>query len=31
MVWKGLDRIKMAQYRDKWWALENTIMNLWVS
>lgn len=31
IVWEGLDRIKMAQYRDKWWALENTIMNLWVS
>jgi len=30
IVWEGVDRIQVAQDRDKWWALENTIMNLWV-
>ena len=30
IVWEGLDRIRVAQDRDNWWALENTIMNLWV-
>jgi hypothetical protein len=26
----GVDRIGLAQDRDKWKALVNTIMNLWV-
>jgi hypothetical protein len=30
IVWEGVDRIQVAQDRDKWWALENTIMSLWV-
>jgi hypothetical protein len=28
--WDGVDWIDMAQNRDKWRALVNTVMNLWV-
>jgi hypothetical protein len=28
--WEGLDWMHLAQDRDQWWALVNTIMNLWV-
>jgi len=27
---KGMDRIDLAQVTNKWWALENMGMNLWV-
>jgi hypothetical protein len=27
-VWEGVDWIHMAQDRDQWWALVNTVMNL---
>jgi hypothetical protein len=31
-IWlEGVDWIHLAQQRLHWWALENTIMNLWVS
>ena len=26
----GMDWIKLAQYRDRWWALVNVVMNLQV-
>jgi hypothetical protein len=26
----GIDWIKLAQDRDRWWALVNVVMNLWV-
>jgi len=26
----GMDCISLAQVRDGWWALVNTVMNLWV-
>jgi hypothetical protein len=26
--WAGVDWIRVAQDRDKWWALVNTVMNL---
>jgi hypothetical protein len=26
----GIDRIGLAQYRDRWRALVNAVMNLWV-
>jgi hypothetical protein len=29
--WDGVDWIELAQDRDHWRALVNTIMNLWVS
>jgi hypothetical protein len=25
--WEGMDRIDLALDRDKWWALENMVMN----
>jgi hypothetical protein len=28
--WDGMDWIKLAQDRDQWWALLNTVMNLLV-
>jgi hypothetical protein len=28
--WGGVDWIDPAQYRDKWRALANAVMNLWV-
>jgi hypothetical protein len=28
--WDGMDWIDLAQYRDLWRALVNTVMNLWV-
>jgi hypothetical protein len=28
--WKGMDWIHLAQDRDRWWALVNTVMNLQV-
>jgi hypothetical protein len=28
--WGGMDWIDLAQDRDQWSALENTVMNLWV-
>jgi hypothetical protein len=28
--WDGLDRIELAQDRDQWRALVNTVTNLWV-
>ena len=27
----GIDWIHLAQHRDRWRALENAVMNLWVS
>jgi len=29
--WKGVDWMHLAQDRDKWRALVNTVLNLWVS
>jgi hypothetical protein len=26
----GMDWIELAQNRDRWWALVNVVMNLWV-
>jgi hypothetical protein len=28
--WGSVDWIQLAQDRDCWWALVNTVMNLWV-
>jgi hypothetical protein len=28
--WGDLDWIDIAQDRDRWWALVNVVMNLWV-
>jgi hypothetical protein len=28
VVWGGIDWIDLAQYRDQWGALVNTVMNL---
>jgi hypothetical protein len=30
MGWRGMDWIDLAQDRDQWRALVNTVMNLWV-
>jgi len=30
MEWRGMDWIDLAQDRDMWQALINTVMNLWV-
>jgi hypothetical protein len=29
-IWDGMDWIDLAQDRDQWRALLNTVMNLWV-
>jgi hypothetical protein len=26
-----MDRLDLAQDRDRWWAVVNVVMNLWVS
>jgi hypothetical protein len=31
MGWEGVDGMQLAPDRDKWRALVNTIMNLWVT
>jgi hypothetical protein len=28
--WRGMDRIELAQNRDRWWAVVNAVMNLLV-
>jgi hypothetical protein len=28
--WKDVDWIHLAQDRDQWWALVNTVINFWV-
>jgi hypothetical protein len=28
--WEGVNWIDLAQDRDQWWTLVNTVMNLWV-
>jgi hypothetical protein len=30
VVWDVIDWIDLAQHRDQWRALVNTVMNLWV-
>jgi hypothetical protein len=30
IVWEGVDWIRLAQDRDQWWAVVNTVMNLGV-
>ena len=30
VVCKGMDWIELAQDSDRWWALLNALMNLWV-
>jgi len=27
--WEGVDWMHLAQVKDQWWALVNTVMNLW--
>jgi hypothetical protein len=29
--WEGMDRLHMAENRDTWWAVVNTVMSLRVS
>jgi hypothetical protein len=29
--WEGVDWIHLTNDREEWWALVNTVMNLWVS
>jgi hypothetical protein len=29
LEWEAVDWIHLAQDRDKWWDLVNTVMNLW--
>jgi hypothetical protein len=31
MGWQNVDRIHLDQDRDQWWAVVNTVMNLWVT
>jgi hypothetical protein len=31
IVWEGVEWMRLAQDRDQWQALVNTVMNLWVS
>jgi hypothetical protein len=31
VVVEGVDRMHLAQGRDQWWALVNTVMYLWVA
>jgi hypothetical protein len=31
IVWGGIDWINLAQDREQWWALLNTVMNIQVS
>jgi len=31
IAWKGLDWIYLVQDRDKWWAVLNILMHLWIS
>jgi hypothetical protein len=28
--WEGVDWMHLAQDREKWWALVNMVMNIWV-
>jgi len=28
--WEGVKWFHLAQHRDHWWALLNTVMNVWV-
>jgi hypothetical protein len=28
--WEGVDWMNVAQDRDQWWAVVNTVMNPWV-
>jgi hypothetical protein len=28
--WEGLDWMNLARDRDHWWALVDTVMNLWI-
>jgi hypothetical protein len=28
--WEGVDRFNESQYRDEWWAVVNTVMNIQV-
>jgi hypothetical protein len=28
--WEGVEWNHLAQDRDQWWNLENTVMNLWI-
>jgi hypothetical protein len=28
--WEGMDWVPLAQDRDQWWTLMNTVMNLWI-
>ena len=28
MQWEGMNQINLAQDREKWWAVVNTLMNL---
>jgi hypothetical protein len=30
IAWEGIEWTHVAQVRDWWWALVNTVMNLWV-
>jgi len=30
MGWEVVEWIHLAEVSDKWWALVNTVMNLWV-